>query len=265
MDQGTSVAPDQIFGFDVYDDGDNKIGSVDNVWIDDATNALEFVGVKTGWIFGKIHIIPTQNAQIGDGQISFPYPESQIKDAPTFPADHELSPGEEEEVYSYYGINRSMSESSTGLGEGLTGAPAMATTTGDATDTAETPQVTLAEEQLQVGKQEVEAGNVRLRKVVRTEHEEVPVDLEREQVSVERVSPDQTDVPTNAFQEQEIEVPVTREEPVVAKEAVATGGVRLNKESQTETRTVGADVRKEDVEIDRNVDTNTPPMDTPTS
>jgi len=273
MNQQTTSAPDQLFGYDVYDNGGNKIGSVDSVWVDDATSALEFVGVKTGWLFGKTHIIPTANAQIGEGQITFPYPESQIKDAPSFPTDHELSPTEENDVYSYYGTERSMTESPTGMGENTMGTGTTATAdsfatagttgtdygtdtnyeTGTTTDTQ--PQVTLSEENLQVGTQEVEAGRVRLRKVVHTEHEEVPVALEREQVSIERVNAAETDAPTNAFQEQEVEVPVMREEPVVGKEAVVTGGVRLNKETQTETRTVGGDVRREDVEVDRDVDT----------
>jgi len=266
MNQATSTAPDQLFGQDVYDNAGNKIGSVDSVWVDDATGELEFVGVKTGWLFGKTHIIPTQSAEIGNGQITFPYPESQIKDAPSFPSDHELAPTEENDVYSYYGTERSMTESPTGLASDTGTAE---TTNIDETDTGYSneytsssagsgydtqPEMTLSEENLEVGKREVEAGRVRLRKVVRTEHEEVPVELQREQVSIERVDAGATDVPTNAFQEQEVEVPVMREEPVVSKEAVATGGVRLNKETQTETRTVGDEVRREDVEVERDVD-----------
>ena len=69
-------------------------------------------------------------------------------------------------------------------------------------------------------KRPVEAGRVRLRKVVRTEREEVPV-------------------------------PVMREEPVVGKETRVTDEVRVNKDVETETRRVGDEVRREDVKVDR--------------
>lgn len=257
--QSDTNAPDQIFGYDVIDTAGNKIGSVDNVWVDDASNELEFIGVKTGWLMGKSHIVPVANAQFSGNSITVPFEQSLVKDAPSYPADHELTPTEENEIYSYYGDQRSVEQSPTGLaagGENLGEAPVYDYT---GTDTGIDQQsLTLSEEDLEVGTQQVEAGRVRLRKVVRTEHEEVPVELQREQVSVERIDAGATDVPTNAFEEQEIEVPVMREEPVVSKEAHASGGVRLNKNVTTETRTVGGDTRTEDVEVvDDGVDAGT--------
>lgn len=265
----TTIAPDQIFGHDVLDSAGNKIGTVDNVWIDDATNDLEFIGVKTGWLFGKTHIIPVQNADISNSQITVPFGQDQIKDAPSFSGDQELSPADEDGIYQYYGVQRSTSASPSGLPAGgeNTGFTSTAGTydnadtsdttsgyTGDRsytdTTTGDTQAVALSEEELQVGKQQVETGRVRLRKVVHTEHEEVPVELQREQVSIERVSATDADVPSTAFQDQEIEVPVMREEPVVGKEAHVVGGVQLNKNVETESRTVTGDVRKEDVEVD---------------
>jgi uncharacterized protein (TIGR02271 family) len=266
----TTSAPDQLFGADVLDSSGNKIGTVDNVWVDDATNDTEFIGVKTGWLMGHTHLIPTAEANFGDGQITVPYDEDQIKNAPSFSADHELSPDEESQVYSYYNIDRQTSTSPTGLPGGSTDTTtstgtAYADTTGTSytdtndtyTNTTDTPEVTLSEEELQVGKRQVQAGTVRLRKVVNTEHQEVPVELNREQVEIERVDVSDTNAPTNAFQDQEIEVPVMTEEPVVGKETRVTGAVRLNKTVETETRTVGGDVRSEDVEVDRDADTTT--------
>ena len=63
------------------------------------------------------------------------------------------------------------------------------------------------EEQLQVGKRQVQAGEVQLHKTVHTEHQDVPVELAQENVEIERVDlPDGT-VSPDAFQEREIEVP----------------------------------------------------------
>jgi uncharacterized protein (TIGR02271 family) len=257
MMETNAPTSDQLFGYDVLDSAQNRIGTVDHVWVDEATNDLEFIGVKTGWLFGHIHLIPTANAQFGDSTITVPFDESQIKDAPSFSADHELTPDEEDQIYQYYGVQRSTAASPTGLSAGAADSASTATAAsqdyaavGSDVTGGNEQQVTLSEEELQVGKREVEAGRVRLRKVVNTEHQEVPVELEREQVSVERAPAAATDVPTNAFQEQEVEVPVMREEPVVSKEAHATEQVALNRNVQTETRTVGGDVRSEDVVVE---------------
>jgi len=269
-----------MFGCDVMDSDGHKIGTVDNVWVDDATSALEFVGVKMGFLMGKTHIIPTADAQIDNGTITVPYNHDLIKDAPSYGGDDELSNEQEQQVYSYYGMQRSDAASPTGLAGGTmdtsqtdTGGGQYDTNRTDRDlDTTRTDRdldttrsdrgttgfagqddqagVVLSEEELQVGKREVESGRVRLRKVVRTEHQEVPVDLRREEVSVERVSADNAEVPGDAFNEQEIEVPVNREEAVVGKESRVTGQVRLNKDVTTETQNVGGDVRREDVETE---------------
>src|SRR5947209_3314989 len=228
----------QIFGYDVNDSTGNKIGKVDNVWVDDATNELEFVGVKTGWLMGKTHVIPVANAQIADGSIQVPFDEDRIKNAPSFSGDDELSPDQEDEIYSYYGEGRSTAASPSGLptdagtgyGSGTTDTVSSdyATGTSGVVDDATNDQsVTLHEEELEVGKREVESGRVRLRKVVHTDHQEVPVELRREEVQIERVPATGDYDNTTAFQEQEIDVPLTREEAVVGKGSRATEQVRL--------------------------------------
>ncbi len=248
MNTGTQ-SPEQLFDYDVIDSTGNKIGSVDGVWADDATGQLEFVGVKTGWLMGKTHIIPAVNAQVGDGSIQVPYSEGQIKDSPSFGTDDALSPTEEDQIYDYYGVNRSTASSPTGL-------PSDTGTAGytDTSSVGEEQRTRLHEEELQVGKRQVEAGRARIRKVVRSERQEVPVELRQEDVHIERTAATGGPAP-DAFQEREIEVPITREEPVVGKEARVTGEVRVGKDVETETRTVGGEVRREEVEVDRDAGT----------
>ncbi len=114
-------------------------------------------------------------------------------------------------------------------------------------------QIVLHEEQLRVGKREVSAGEVQLRKTVHTEQVNVPVELHREDVTIERVAAgDVRNVNTaDAFKEGTIEVNLTREEAVVSKEAHVTGAVRLHKTAEIETQQVSETVRKEDVEVIR--------------
>ena len=80
--------------------------------------ALEFIGVTTGWLVGKTHAVPAANAQIDDADrsIKVPYSQDQIKDAPSFAKDAELSPEDEEQISSsFYGIDRSTGPSPSGL------------------------------------------------------------------------------------------------------------------------------------------------------
>jgi len=258
-------APAQLLGYDVLDASGAKIGQVDNVWVDDATQQLEFLGVQTSWLeVGKDHLIPAATAPVDIGQhtIQVPYPADQVKDAPSYAADAQLSAADEDSVYTYYGISRSTAPSPTGLA-GATGATGPATTSGTGyarTDsTGGDVRVPLTEEQLQVGTRQGEAGRAHLRKIVRTEQVSAPVELRREEVHVERVPVSGAavsgELPDDAFQEKDIEVTVMQEEPVVSKQARITGEVHMGKMPATETRTVEDEVRKEDVVVDRDDDT----------
>ena len=52
------------------------------------------------------------------------------------------------------------------------------------------------------------------------------------------------------FQEEQIKIPLSREEPVVEKEIRVTGGVRVRKTEGVEKETIRETVRREDVDVD---------------
>ena len=116
--------------------------------------------------------------------------------------------------------------------------------------------VPVAEERLRVEKQEAELGAVEVRKVVTEEQQTVPVQLQREEVHVEKR--DIPDRPLSAadaetlFEGGTIRVPVRGEEAVVTKEAIVTGEVVIEKEQVTEREQVTETVRREQVEVDEN-------------
>ena len=126
----------------------------------------------------------------------------------------------------------------------------------DAFERGQERRLTLAEEQLAVGKRTVQDGEVALRKHVDTHHVEEEVELMREEVSVER-RPLGADAATNVTDigEAEIRVPVMREEAVVEKRTVPIEEVVVRKEAVADTETVQADLRKETLDVDENVDT----------
>jgi len=104
---------------------------------------------------------------------------------------------------------------------------------------------------LKVGKREVEAGGVRLRKVVRREIVNQPVELRREEIVIERVPSGKAAAPqSGAFEAGEFYIPLRREEVVIEKEARVREEVRVRKETQSERQQVSEEVRREDVEIE---------------
>jgi uncharacterized protein (TIGR02271 family) len=115
-------------------------------------------------------------------------------------------------------------------------------------------RVPVVEEQLQVGKREVDLGEVEIRRRVVEEEQTVPVTLRREEVQVEQVgTPARPLRPgEDAFQEGTIRVPVRGEEAVVAKEAVVTGEVVVEKDVTTDQQQVGDTVRRTEVDFDEN-------------
>jgi uncharacterized protein (TIGR02271 family) len=115
--------------------------------------------------------------------------------------------------------------------------------------------MTRSEEQLRVGTETQEAGRARLRKRVVTEHQQMTVPVSHEEITLERepiAEGNRGDAYSGPeISEEEHEVTLHAERPVVDTEAVAVERVRLGKETVTEQQTVGGEVRKEQVDLDR--------------
>lgn len=124
-------------------------------------------------------------------------------------------------------------------------------------------RVPVYEEELLVGKRQEQVGDVHLRKEVVTEQESVPVTLRHEEVTVERVpvtgQARQADL-QNAFQNEDIDVPVLGEEAIVGKQTRQVEEVRLRKDATQVQEQVTGTVRKEQVTVD-DVDTTTTTTD----
>ena len=111
-------------------------------------------------------------------------------------------------------------------------------------------RVQRTEEELAAGTREREAGEVRARKTVRTDREQIEVPTRHEEVSVERV-PLSGEAATEAeIGEDEVVVPVTEEEVVVSKRAVAKEEVRIKKDVVEDTEVVEEDVRREEIDVE---------------
>jgi uncharacterized protein (TIGR02271 family) len=129
-------------------------------------------------------------------------------------------------------------------------------TSGPTTDDA----MTRSEEHLNVGTQRVEAGRARLRQYVVTEQQTVTVPVTREEVRIEREPITEANrgeaLSGPDISEEEHEVVLHAEQPVVTTEAVPVERVRLGTETVTEQQTVSGEVRKEQIEVDGGVETS---------
>jgi uncharacterized protein (TIGR02271 family) len=121
-------------------------------------------------------------------------------------------------------------------------------TTAHASRTAEgAERIEVREEELQAHKQLVEAGEVRVRKEVVTEHRTLEVPVQREEVVIERYAPTGEHV-------EEIRIPVSEEQVTVEKRPVVKEEVTVGKRVVQGTERVGGEVRREEVRVEREGD-----------
>ena len=111
----------------------------------------------------------------------------------------------------------------------------------------------VAEERLTVGTRAVELGAIEIRKTVAEEQVSVPVTLRREEVTVREIDAGARPLRAgeDAFKEGTLTIALRGEKAVVAKQAIVTGEVVIDREQLTEERTVTDTVRKERVEVEQ--------------
>lgn len=243
----------RLIGADVVDSSGDKIGSVGQFYVDPQTGRPNWATVKTGFFGMSESFVPLDDADDASGDLRVPYTKDVVKDAPRVDPDGELSDAEVERLYAYYQGPGSTNAGASGgdfVGSGERGDTEGYDTSGPTTDDA----MTRSEEQLRVGTEKVETGRARLRKYVVTEHETVTVPVSREEVRLEREPIDGSNVDDalrgSDISEEEHEVVLSEERPVIQKETVPVERVRLGTETVTDTEQVQADVRKEEIELE---------------
>jgi uncharacterized protein (TIGR02271 family) len=244
----------------------DKLGTIDAIYLDDETGQPEWATVTSGLFTATTAFVPLAQAQDTGDSVQVPYDKDQVKNAPTMQADGNLSQDEEAELYRHYGLDYSQHRSDSGLPAGerdrdrdgiddhVQDTAVGRDTSGPTTDDA----MTRSEEELRVGTQTRERGRARLHKYVTTEQQTVTVPVSREEVRVERepITDANIDDATSgpAISEEEHEVTLREETPVVEKRAVPRERVRLDTETVTDERQVSEEVRKEQIQVDGDQD-----------
>jgi uncharacterized protein (TIGR02271 family) len=238
-------------------DGD-KVGTVESIYVDDQTGEPEWALVNTGLFGTKSSFVPLAQASGSGDQVQVPYEKQLVKDAPRVDTDQHLSEAEEQQLWRHYGLDYDSEYTTDRDGDGVydhvQDTAVGRDTSGPTTDDA----MTRSEEELRVGTETRERGRARLRKYVTTETQQVTVPVQREEVRVERepITDANLDAATSgpAISEEEHEVTLHEETPVVDKRAVPKERVRLDTETISDERQVSKEVRKERIEIEGDQD-----------
>jgi uncharacterized protein (TIGR02271 family) len=267
---------DQYAGYTVVDQSGEKIGKVDDLFLDESDQP-EYFGVKMGFLGTSSTLIPADIATVDREQssIEVSQPKSIVRDGPAFDDDREITPDYENEVRSYYGLSATTGTDDRGTyadySAGDPGAVGPGMREGD-TESGEFRghseddegvnqssgsdlededelRVQRTEEELATGTREREAGQLKVRKRVRTDREQIEVPTRHEEVSVERV-PVEGDASEAEIGDDEVVVPVTEEEVVVGKRPVVKEEVRIRKDVVEDTEIVEEDVRREEIDVE---------------
>jgi uncharacterized protein (TIGR02271 family) len=269
---------DQYAGYEVYDSNGEKIGKVDDLFVDE-NDQPEYIGVKMGFLgLEGRGLIPMEVARVdeADRLIELSADKAQVKESPSFNDDRDITPDYEEQVYSHYGLQRAQTNGDRGgYGEYYGDEPGHVgpgmwegdTETGEfrghsqddegvnqsGTDDLEDEdelRVQRTEEELKAGTREREAGALNVRKRVRTDREQVRVPTRHEEVYVERVPVEGREASEAEIGEDEVSMPVVEEEVVVEKHPVIKEELRIRKDVVEDEEVVEEDVRKEEVNVE---------------
>jgi uncharacterized protein (TIGR02271 family) len=228
-----------LYGQDVQDRSGAKIGSVGQVWAD-AAGEPTWVSVKTGVMGHHESMTPLQAARMQEnGRLQVPYDKATVRSAPSVETgtDQPLGADQLAQLYRHYQLQQ----------QGAARQPEQ-----PPRRMPGAPEVVRSEERLRVGAESEPAGTAHLRKHVVTENVHTTVPIEHDEVSVVRepiTAANRGDTRPDIRDEQR-DMELRAEHPVVAKEQVPVERVRLTKDEVVEEKPVDAQVRRELVDAD---------------
>jgi uncharacterized protein (TIGR02271 family) len=260
-------------GWDVYSSDDTKLGEVKDLLVDVSVMEARYLDVELDKdIAGERDrhvLLPVGTARLDDDsdRVIADTAIADVRSLPAYRKGGAIQREFEDSLMGSFGTTRgagAATGATTGAGANYYDRPEFDTSRfygnrGTRTERAadfqdarakEEQRLTLSEEELSLGKRQVPAGEVGIRKTVETEHVEERVPLTHEEVSVERRPISGASARDAEIGEDEIRVPLMAEEPVVEKRVVAKEEVIVNKRAVQDEKTVEADLRRERVDYD---------------
>jgi stress response protein YsnF len=258
----TQADPAELIGARVVGAGGEDVGAIEQVYQEDRSGKAAWARVRTGLFGMKDRFVPLAGAQRGEREVEVAFSKQQIKDAPDIDADQHLSSEQVGELLRHYQLTGTGTQADTG-----TGAPAGQRPrpgpgqrprpgAGAGQDGPGDGWVTRAEERARVSTESRESGRVTVHKYVDTEPVEQQVRLGHEEAVIEREPVTGSGLGSGTqIGEDEREIILHEERPVISKETVPVERVRIRAERREEDQTVRSEVRKERIEVERDDDT----------
>ncbi|MER6813012.1 PRC-barrel domain-containing protein [Spirillospora sp. NPDC000708] len=92
-------------GHDVVDPSGSRIGELEAVYVDTATDQPSFATVKVGLpTRQRLVFAPLAGAAVGPGHLRLAHDKKEVKGAPSIGTDGELPASEEQAVFEYYDL-----------------------------------------------------------------------------------------------------------------------------------------------------------------
>jgi uncharacterized protein (TIGR02271 family) len=260
-----------IIGFELYS-GNEKVGSVDDILVDDRGSFRYFV-INTGvWILGKKTLLPIGLARIDTTHrrvYADTLSKSQVEGLPEFDSLDSVNYEQEERTRGVYraatvDTENPLRDAAMASSSAPTLPPYDADTYDydrdaalyDLNDPAR-QNLKLYEERLIANKTRQKTGEVAIGKRVETETAQVSVPVEKERVVIERTPGDARAVSVGEadFQAGEVaRMEVYEEVPEIRKETYVREEVNIRKEVDRETVNAEEQLRREELDIDKGLE-----------
>ncbi len=268
---------EDVIGLDLYS-GNEKVGSVDDILVDDRGSFRYFVIHTGAWILGKKTLLPIGRARVATNErrvYADGLSKSQIESLPEYDEHSNIDDDREERTRDVYRspINAGTATAAgAGMGANISpmamDAPAADVVGMDRRDDysydrdpdlydinhPDRQTLKLYEERLIANKTRQKTGEVSIGKHVETENASVSVPIDKERVIIERTSGSgQVVSPTEAtFQSGEVaRMEVYEETPDIHKETYVREEVSIRKEVDRETVEAHEQLRREELDIDK--------------
>ncbi len=230
----------QLLGAQIVDTSGENVGTVKDVYLNDRTGEPSWISVATGWFGHSESLLPLDRAEISIDQIRVPFDKPTIKNAPRCESGVPLSSQDEDELYRHYGIPAdAAARVTTDQGANTPNYPTRSRGSSDASEdrsTKDGAQIRWVD-QLDRDSNSVPPGRTRLRKYVITEQQTITVPVSHEVAHLEREPIDDQDRDRASsgveLTEEEIDIVLHAERPVVSTESVPVERVRLDTQTVT--------------------------------
>src|SRR3954449_12336698 len=95
----------RVQGATAYDSTGDKVGKVDQIYLDDQTGEPTWLTLNTGLFGTSTSFVPLEGASFDGDDLRLAYDKDRVKGAPRIEVDQHLEREQEDELYRYYGLS----------------------------------------------------------------------------------------------------------------------------------------------------------------